>query len=418
MGLFVGFIGAFYGLLLWRIDKKIYNPGFLFEIYWASICILSSIHLYGLYNIKNNVYFIIFCGETFFFMGFIFSYFMRSRFSLTKQIKYHKCSLENVNIIFAFLFCALVIIDINVVSLILKGIPFQQIRYQYMDDILKTYFMTVLYRFLVFPLIFSFIIITIVDIICNKKFNTRLFIKAMILTVMEFFALADRMLLMLWIVGFGVAYAYLKDSISKKLKRILCRMLVLGIILVIAVFWLRGVEGIRTTYYYLTGELIFLQNRISDISDYTIITSSTQGILRPIMGIFEKIGIKWHLYELADAFLYENQNQAFEIAMVNGEPIYYNYFISCYGCFYKDLGNVGIVLYTFLWGVVSSYIYKKIRRNDNDAYYLGIFIMIIMSIALGMMNFSLMEVTYSWGIIFYIFFLCEKQNNLRCIKLT
>ena len=60
MGLFVGFIGAFYGLLLWRIDKKIYNPGFLFEIYWASICILSSIHLYGLYNIKNNKIYIIF----------------------------------------------------------------------------------------------------------------------------------------------------------------------------------------------------------------------------------------------------------------------------------------------------------------------------------------------------------------------
>ncbi len=419
MGIFVGITGILYSFASWKVGKKAFNPGVIFEVYWTIISLLSIMRLFGLQNVDNTIYCIVFWGETFFFLGFLTAFYNKKHFTFNiHRVNSHEISSKSMKIMFCFLFIALLIIDINVARLMLRGIAFREIRNIYINEVLNTYFMAVLYKFLIAPLVFAFIVATIVDIIFTREINRKWLLKATVLTIMEFFAMGDRMLLFLWAIGFGVAYIYLRHSVSIEFKKKLFKMILLVFFLMISVFWLRGVGAIRNTYYYMTGELIFFQNRLSNISDHTIFVSSFQGLLRPFMGILEKIGVQWNLYEMADVFLYENQYQAFEIAKVRNEPVYYNYFISCFGYFYKDLGYIGVFLYSYVWGYISTHIYKKSIGRLFDAYYLGFYIIIVLGITLGMMNFSFVEVTYSWGLIFYLIVFCKKSYSCNRCKAT
>lgn len=410
MGIVCGFCSLIICILCLIIEKKNFSLAVLFTAYWGIIMILSGFRLWGLYAVNDVIYQYILLGEVLFVLG----YFLSNRVCL-KNFKYkeYKYSLNNTlfKLFFWILLVTYLIIDRTILKLLLSGVKFATIRYQYMDVVLNTYFLSVIFKFILTPLTWAYVIACFVEINVRKKIRRDILFCAFILSLFDFLTISDRSILMLWLSGALMTWLLFHNDISLGLRRKIYRIILCAVGLIMIVVVMRGGNVLESMYFYLVGCLNFFSYRIPQLMERTYGVSSLQGFFRPIMGIFEKTGYKWELFELADKFLLENQ---YTVISLNSDNQNFNYFISAFGYFYNDGGIIGVMIMSFIWGMLSGQIWKKIRKNKENYVVLSLLMMMIFGILMSVMQFCGANNSFVYGSIAYIFlFIKRKKLNKK-----
>lgn len=409
MGLYIGILIVLISIYNYISVNRNITFNVMFPLYWGVICILVAIPFRGYSVVDNAIYLMVLCGVLCFIIGCNFG--EKYRFVLFRQIeqKPHIINENVIRIVFVFLFMIFMILDLNVFKLLRSGSAFSKIRYTQMDKVLNSYLIAAIYKFLASPLLTAFIIAFFSDVASRKKINKRLFAMTLILTIMEFIAIFDRKYLLLWIAGVVCLLFVFRKYFPVSFKKKLLKIGIISCVLIIGVIYVRGGKIFESIYTYLTGGLRYFSVRREEYSSLTYGVASLQGIFRPILGVLERIDIKWKLFEDASNFLMDNQNTAIYINY--SKKVYLNYFTTCFAYFYKDLGWIGIVLMPFFWGILAGKSSRIMIKGNIDSRSIGLYILLTYSILFSMMNNLFCEVSFAWGVIFFYFFFVEKCRN-------
>ena len=390
------------GLLNYLRHRTFVCPVVLFDIYWGLNVLLSVFGLFGMPKASDRVYLILFVGILFFNIGTLIPRIVIRR--MRSRDYNYTIDFISLRIIFLIIFTYLLKFDIAVIGMMRSGIDFGIIRYYYLSKIYKSfiwgyevaYFMRLC---LIVPLLFIYILSLFTYAIVTAKFDLKLFAGAILLTIMEYFAFGDRMILFFWISCALVSYNFFKTKIiiSKKVLRWIRRILIVAVISIPTVVLIRGAKittVFRSIYTYFVGSLPFLEQRLNDFGDSTYGVASFQGIIRPVAAVLNMFGIKLDLFEKADEFLNNNQVTVIKMGSYDGKVNSFNYFINCFGFFFKDGEYIGVAVLSAGWGYFSKNIYNKYRESRN-LIVIGLLIMVIYSIMIGMMDFVMVEATFA-----------------------
>lgn len=408
MGFFVGVILLFYSFICFYIKRKVTDPGVLFNLLWGCIAILAFLRLFNLNATSDYVFFIVFLGGTCFTVG---TFFPRKPHGMRK--KTFDINYKTMIPLYVMALCILAVMFFSALRLIISGVGFGQLRYLYMDQILSNYFLNVAYKFFAYPITVAMVILFVADFYIHQKMNIRLFFMAMSLTIMDLVAIADRMIIVYFLIGGMLVYNERSKRMTKKQKRKIRNIIFIGVIGFVGILLARGTRIDRivgSIYTYLVGPLPYFTKRIEGIMDLppTYITSSLQGLFRPIFGVLEILGIKWELFEQATQFLLGNQNILFEITS-DGRT--FNYFCTAFAYFYRDAGIVGVCIYSLCFGWLCQTLYSRGKISQDYMSVSGL-VFAIVSIVLSFMNISFAEVGMIWGIIFLRIFVKDRTKRL------
>ncbi|CAI3433533.1 oligosaccharide repeat unit polymerase [Enterococcus cecorum] len=386
-------------------ESSLVKVSIIFTGYWTFIMWMATIYIK---DIDYIVYLIIFIGIIFFNFG-VFSTKYRINFFQNNKSTY-EIDEKSLEISFFPIMFFLIFLSIKVINLIHSGVSFNIIRYKYMDEILNNYILIVIFKFFISPIIFAYVVAFFSNVYAsNGKIKKKFLAYSIILTILEFFVLSDRIIMLVWIIGGALSYNKLKTKINKKKIKVLQRLSVVFILAIFGVLIMRQTDILRNTIIYLSGSLKFFSNSLT-FNDYKLTygVASMQGVFRPIMGILEKIGISWNLFDEADKFLLNNQYTLVTVFKDGGNI---NYFTTSFAYFMKDFGLIGVMLFSFLWGRIAKKIeYDLNNSSDNAAIFFGNYIFVVYSIVLSTMNSLLAEVSFAWGIIFFIIFFLKKKS--------
>lgn len=401
MILFIILWTAVVGLLFFKKEHNIWNPGCVFNIFWFAIAVLVFFRWQDLLRVSEEIYFLVFIGMLFFSLG-VWS----SKINFISK-KWNRCehqiSAVRTSAMFLLSISGLAIWSYRAIKLLLTGNSVISIRYILSGKIIETAFEMIYMKFVVSPIVMGYVVICISSAICKKKFDMPLMVRALLLSVLDFISFGDRLVAYMWFVGIMLILVKIIKWDEKARKRLKtgCLFLMALIFITLVIRAQRIDLIIGGIYGYFCGGLVYLTKqweRISTNMNPTYFVSSYQGLLRPVMGVLELVGVKWTLFETATDFLMENQHTA--VSITNSGRGVFNYFTTCFGYFYYDFKLIGVILNTFVWGRVSKIIYNK-AKNMNDYVYVGWYIFVLFFIMMSFVNYAFVEVTIAWGLVFF-----------------
>ena len=290
---------------------------------------------------------------------------------------------------------------------LVSGYTIADIRYSLNNTIFSNDLINIVFKFITYPMVVSYIIICFSKILVTQRFSISIIVRPLILTIMDFLVWGDRLLIYIWLISGLVIYFTVKKN-NNNLKTIRKTRKYVGFIVIItfAFLILRGSTFktlLYTIYTYLSGGVVYFSqniNRINESAGSTILFSSYQGLIRPFMAILDGFNIHIKQFDIATEFLLDNNN--ISILLSNDSSDYFNYFTTAFAYFYYDFKVFGVILHSLLWGVLCKCAYYKFRNRlyERNAC---IFIFYIISIALSVMDYAFVEVSFSMGLLYCLF---------------
>lgn len=383
--------------LNYLIDNKISGLNFLFSIFWLLICIGNSFQLYGLYDVHERVYFIVFLGNLFLLLGNLFSMiFTRKRKKSTQNII--DLQLNKVFWVMLCLAIAIVVIKLSLMlpTIIQYGIGNARNIMQQNDDLNLSGIWSVLQVYFAFPFIRCAMILTSIKYVVTK--NNKFLLLALLLSILQYFSDGGRSVIINFLICIIYIIINLYKAMSKKAKRNLTVAICVSIVVIAYSTIERKVNLFQNFYTYYCGSLVYFDKNIDNhylFGDYLYGTNSLQGFLRPLYGVLNIFGINDPLFLVsADDFLMGVQNTVTYVS--NNSRM--NYFITCFGYFIKDFGIYGLVIFPFLLGVIFS---KVNKSNEHDFYNLAIKILFTQGVFFTMSKFLFSDYNFVMAL-FYI----------------
>lgn len=417
MSLIVAFITVFLGVFSYLRNKDLLNPSVLMNGFWFIIVFLNIINLYKYRQINSYIYLIIMIG--------VISFSIGSSLPVL-NIKHHKrvllSSMEVDPIIqkiyFVIPFISLIALDVVAAGFLVSGYTISDIRYSLNNTIFSNDLINIVFKFITYPMVVSYIIICVSKILVTQRFSISVIVRPLILTIMDFLVWGDRLLIYIWLISGLVIYFTVK-KINNNSKVIRKTRKYVGFIVIITFTFLilRGSTFknlLYTIYTYLSGGVVYFSqniNRINESAGSTILFSSYQGLIRPFMAILDGFNIHIKQFDIATEFLLDNNN--ISILLSNDSSDYYNYFTTAFAYFYYDFKILGVILHSLLWGVLCKSAYYKFRNRLNERNAC-IFIFYIISIALSVMDYAFVEVSFSMGLLYCLFaYILSKKIKKR-----
>ena len=392
------------------IDNKISGLNFLFSLFWLLISIGNFLQFYGLYDVHERVYFIVFLGNLFLLLGNLFSIIL-TRKKIT-QNNTNCLHLNNIFWIFLFLaiFISIIKLSLMLPTIIQYGIGNARNIMQQNDNLNLSGIWGVLQVYFAFPFIRCAIILLSIKYVDAK--NNKFLFLALILSIFQYLSDGGRSI----IINLSICIIYivisLYKSMSRQAKRNLGIAIVISIVVIIYSTIERKVNLFQNIYTYYCGSLVYFDKNIENhylFGNYLYGANSLQGFLRPIYGVLNFFGINDPSFLImADNFLMGVQNTVTYIA----DNTRMNYFITCFGYFIKDFGIYGLVIFPFLLGVIFS---KVNKSNEHDFYNLAIKILFTQGVFFTMSRFLFSDYNFVMTL-FYIILI--KKLNIFKIKIN
>lgn len=417
MSLIVAFITAFLVVFSYLRNRDLLNPIVLMNGFWFIIVFLNIFNLYKYRQINSYIYLIIMIGVISFSIGGSLP---------VLSIKHHKrvllSSMEVDPIIqkiyFVIPFISLIALDVVAAGFLVSGYTISDIRYSLNNTIFSNDLINIVFKFITYPMVVSYIIICVSKILVTQRFSISIIVRPLILTIMDFLVCGDRLLIYMWLISGLVIYFTVK-KINNNSKAIRKTRKYVGFIVIITFTFLilRGSTFenlLYTIYTYLSGGVVYFSqniNRINESAGSTILFSSYQGLIRPFMAILDGFNIHIKQFDIATEFLLDNNN--ISILLSNDSSDYFNYFTTAFAYFYYDFKIFGVILHSLLWGVLCKSAYYKFRNRLNERNAC-IFIFYIISIALSIMDYAFVEVSFSMGLLYCLFaYILSKKIKKR-----
>ena len=149
---------------------------------------------------------------------------------------------------------------------------------------------------------------------------------------------------------------------------------------------------------------IYLAKKFYTIKSYTYGRATFGGIDELLCLFLNFIGIRCNSYNGLVGNIMQNPNRI-------GINSYFNAFYTCIMNFYSDLGLFGIIIYSFLFGLVTILLFKKYQKKHKifDLALLLYFLVNILISAVYRWYFQSASVTFTF---FVIYFLSMKEDKI------
>lgn len=385
--------------------REIGAPQTLFSIIWFLVLFLYKLRMFDIYGVENNTLTVIFAGCVCFIFGCLFG----SKIKLSDK-KYQIIDANDntfvedvdlndpyVNYKFLRIFVAVIVVlgATYYVPNIIIGL--RQGSFDYIKGLLMSGEQSVggvLMQYIVRP--FERIIIAL-STYCVFRNRKEKFIIALgiIIVLFELLGMWSKSAIIFYFLCLAVAFLINRDvvGIIQGNKGVLA---VVGI--GAAIFFISAV-GFEGLYFYLCGCVPMLDkilNQTFYLSDgYTYGFVTFQAVIRLVVSVLERVGFKSELFNLAEDYYFK-----FETTTRISPTKYYNAFHTMFGDFYVDFGFAGVIVLSFLFGILSIVVYRNYKRTnsmlDHATYCIVVYYIIFSIVRFQMSN------TF-WGLaLFYL----------------
>jgi oligosaccharide repeat unit polymerase len=433
MAIFVSLVCLFFIILITFFDKRIYNPFILFNAWWGITILISSLGLFDIFTPSAKTYSVMLIAILSFNFSVIFMLYTSKKGRVdSKKVKGFEIESKyllnhNSNFIkllmftHSIIFFILVLRSIKAIKLLLSGLSYSAIRYNYfkLDTIMSGYDHIINNLFVIPILTFSMIFVSLQYF--QSKYNKIIMFSTIVCIILFVFSSGGRSIL----ITFGIIFitSYLinkKDSYPINLsKKILMQMLLLFILFSLLYVSLRRLEtggGINevlsTVVRYFSASYLYYENMIVFVKKDEVLLYGMAffgGIIDFFIFIFRFLGL-----DINPISSYISEYNQLYIT-VNSEGAIYNAFPTMIYTFFYDFGYLGIILGPLLFGYLSFIIYNRMILT-NDFGYKGIYIMIVILIYESPMRW-IGTSPHTWIVIF-LFIILVKTNRNKKIKLT
>lgn len=349
-------LGILIAMIIYCVQKKDFtSPIFIFSCLWFTVIGLYSMRLYHIYSIKRNTQLIILLGILFFILGALCI--EKIRFHVSEQVINNDVNFMRLAQIYIFIIISSLYFYIPNIALFFQGIKINAIKMMLVTGELKLG--GVWMQYVVRP--FTYIIIaTMAYYLVRDNSKKILLICGITITIFEFIGTGSKTVLLYAIVCvffsfFSNKHIYVKNKILK------ISIPIFAIALFLLVFM-----GIKSVYFYVCGCIPMLDKVIND-SFYTAYGNaygfvSFNSIIRFFIKIISLFGfnIRSELFDHANDYI-----GRFEYTTSVSTEGSYNAFHTYMGDFFVDFGLVGVIILSFLFGVMCMSIYKLFKETDS-----------------------------------------------------
>lgn len=421
-------ISVLYGYLK---EQNIYNPIVLFSGFFGFISLLASFQLYGMNKTSDKAYLIIVLGVLGFICGAVFYKCVFSRFKISNLkssgIGHHDTI--NTKLLFIAVLCMTIYITIrftSILPLLLKGVPFDYIRMIYFgaefDGVSINHTTAVLEMFLNLPILYAVIPIIAVDLVSGKEreIGKGILILAVIWISLSTIVSGGRVLF--YIVGVVLFFAALivkkKLRISRRVKISILLILIGAIAFMYFMSIKRNKSGeydfLYSVYVYFSGALPHMSYRLETIdfsNKFTYGMTFVSGLLRPPMIIY-----KW-LFGSFPAVYQQTIDIGVELqsAVDIGTGQTYNAFATSFFYFFYDLGYIGVIVDSILYGIICEYFYIKMKRKMTKMN-IALYLLIIQGILTSMIRYPFVLFYYTYAFAYLLLFYSKNKFRFKKSK--
>ena len=393
------------------IQKEMKCPLAVFSIVWFVIIFLYSIKLFDINEIQENTSLVIFIGTTAFIGGYLLQTKIKvsGRFEYPSDMQFKRLTVLSIIVVLT----SLTFYIPNILQ-VLRGSTTEMIKIALVTGEIDGGGAWM--QFFVRP--FKFIIIaTAAYCIVVKRSEILIIISGILLPIFDFLGSGSKTSIVY--LGICIVITYFMNANHfysiKKHKKML-----IGIVGTIIVFVFIKV-GISKLYYYICGCIPLLDQVINNdfyLNDgFTYGFLSFNSVVRLVINILGVLGLEIHsdLFERANIYI-----SHFEYTTKIANNVNYNAMHTMYGDFYADLGVIGVLFFSFFFGMFSCYIYRKYKKSkslyNHIVYCILMYYIVFSMVRFHMSNTYLgLMMVYSLTILKLLFF-NKKRINFKIFR--
>ena len=232
----------------------------------------------------------------------------------------------------------------------------------------------------------------------------------------------------LYYVAFGFLFLFFAKKMKIKSIRTegvmrmskMMRFLIIVVVgfLTFAIIQVTGEDKLFSSIYsYFCGCVKLLDIKIDEFlttENYTLGITSLNGFVRPVLVLLRAIGIIGDLPQIAkdsETYLLAVEEATTEVSRSGGT---FNGFVSMFYTFYVDLGIIGVIIGSMLWGWFCEKIYLKMRDRGYDKdVIMYLFVLMALSMVMTRFPFCTYQYALSFVYIYFIFEFGRKKKNYR-----
>lgn len=418
IGVFLSFLLAVLGYIK---EKNVYNPLTVFMSFFGIILLLSSLKLYDLYEVKQFTYFIVVLGLFSFFIGYLFIDLLKSK---GKQIKKERDSqpsksLEfnpNYKILFFIYIIVIVFLSYRTFQVLIEvsqGTTLTEIRNHSQNILELSGLYNLTNNYVIKPIVFALIPLAVIDLFIGKR---KILLPSFIVALLYAFSEGGRFIFLYYIIQFFAGAIIFKKKIivTKKTKRRIFLLLTTSIIFILFITNIRSSDTsiLKSAYMYLSGAIPHLDYRLGIIadSDRTLGLSFVMGYLTTFFVILNGFGILPYP---------EFYNKAIELGYVEdfvriGEDSLFNAFVTPFYYFYLDGGILGILIFSFIYGLTFTLVYYFLQQRPT-IMLLSVYLLLLQGALTSMVRWQFYNPTYSLSFVF-LFFIVKLAVKKSIVK--
>ena len=423
-------VGIFITLMITLIginkERKIYGPLTFFSGFWMILMLLASLKFFGLYDSDDLAYVYITIGVASFCTGCL----LMNKIRLSDKSSSNIINETVYNVMMILCIFSLIYNIRIIISYIFGHYNISQIYYIMAEtnsgettalSSLYSSWQERLQQYIGYPLLYTLVPISIIGYLNEKK--KKYLICSLILCFLRFFIDMRRTFVVIVITYFIILVMIRLGSkekpkwLTRKLKRRLAIFIFAFIVVFIYLSTVRRDASevkysfLYNIYTYYVGSIPYFGQRISLLpSDlhFSFGMTALRGLFAPIVAVLGLLGIKEpYLMTLATQNIESLHNVVLNITPTHK----FNSYATVFFEFYLDGGVMGIIILSFLFGLISFYLFKKCinfnsaRDQFRYAYFFSVFL------SLSVLHFNGAVVCYIWPfIIERMLFISEKKE--------
>ncbi len=393
------------------------NPASLMAGIWAFVLLVYELGFVDMYRVGAHIYLIIVLGV----LSFAFGTSVAGVVKLSPNNSGESDApsfyiLYKPVLILAFISFLLFIPDtLDSIRILRAGGTFEQLRGDY-ESVIKSSIILAFMNYIITPFITFLYPVAAYAILTVREKEDRIkkiliFILSIGCAFTQMFSQGGRSAIFYLLVYILVVGALIgkRIKIPRKLKLFLILISVGSFIALYYISLSRGIEDLGSSVInYISGCIPLLSHYIEEISvseNYTCGGAFIYGILQFVFTMLGNIGVPTPAFMQT---LSELLNVEANIAISNSSHM--NAFVSMFYYFFRDAGYAGVAFESFLYGLLSFYIYKGVKKNRGHMRSLVAYAIITHTIIFSMIRFQLIKYHYILAFIF-VFLLIKKTRH-------
>lgn len=363
-------------------EKTWVNPLTLFSMIFAVVSFLASFGLYNMKSVSSTPYIIIGVGVISFAIGYL-AYYSRP---VKIRLRNHGTVTEKDYICREWLFKVFMIISVVAWCIIavmtmgelLSGIPYKVVRDNYgrsfsENPLFTSPFVNFVVKWILVPMV-HVIIAKIAYSIFDKHYTKYYYIGAIVILAAYVFSTGSRIILLYTVVQILFLF-FVKEkgrrkkfNLGKKLKRGIKLAIIAAVVTIVVVTMFRPstvgstTSTVATIYAYGSVAVPLLDHWVEYVD---ALGARTHGMAF-IFGILQwlarlKFPMPSAYYECAELISYCSDTSI----AVFGSNVY-NAFDTVFFYFYLDFGYIGVAVESIIFGLLTSGMYRIVRRKQNE----------------------------------------------------